>query len=164
MVIQTLPAGFGQIPSGTLHGVPVAAFGMKRTPVTNQEFGEVGRNQFVLLDHNWSTGETKLQKSGESVEEVVGGPAFVPEGINFNQGDILILGSIILLKMVENPSAQYDEEKRVFSGENQPAVGITYFHAQAYCLLKTLESGGKVKYALPTDLQYEYVASEGGTK
>jgi len=164
MVASILPAGFNPITAGIFQGAEIASFGFKQTPVTNSEFGAVGRNQFVLLDHDWNTGETKLKKSGKSLEEVVGGPAFVSEGINFDQGHILVLGSTILLKMVENPSAQYDEKKRVFGGANQPAVGITYFHAKAWCLLKTLESGGEFTYDLPTDAQYEYVASDRRTK
>lgn len=160
----TLPIGFNPIAAGFFQGVEIASFGFKQTPVTNQEFGEVGRNQFVLLDHNWETGETTSKKSGKSIEEVVSTPTIVPEGTNFDQGGILVLGSMILLKMLENPSAQYDEKKRVFSGAKQPAVGITYFHAKTWCLLKTLESGGEFVYDLPTDAQYEYVASDRGTK
>jgi len=159
-----LPAGFNLIAAGIFQGNQIAEFGFKATPVTNQEFGEVGRNQFVLLDHDWNTGETRLRKSGESVEEVMGGSAFVPGRINFDQGDIFVLGSTILLQMVENPSAQYDQKKRVFSGAKQPAVGITYIHAKAWCLLEMLESGGEFTYDLPTDAQYEYVASDRGTK
>jgi formylglycine-generating enzyme required for sulfatase activity len=164
-----LPTGFnpvaaGQFLAGAHNGLHVDAFAMKATPVTNQEYGEVCLNQFILLDHNWNTGENQLKKSGMSIKEVVGGPAFLPEGINFDKGNIFVLGSTILLKMVENPSAQYDMKKRVFSGANQPAVGITYFHAKVWCLLKMLESGGEFVYDLPTDVQYEYVASDRGTK
>jgi formylglycine-generating enzyme required for sulfatase activity len=167
-MISLLPPGFNLIPAGQFvagahSGEQIAAFGMKATPVTNAEFGEVGRNRYVLLDHDWGTGETRLRRAGESVEEVAG-PDLCFERVDFDQGDILILGSTILLKMVENPSAQYDGEKRVFSGANQPAVGIAYFHAEAWCLLKSLESGGEYQYDLPTDLQYEYVASDRGTK
>jgi formylglycine-generating enzyme required for sulfatase activity len=164
MTASMLPAGFNAITAGIFQGNRIAEFGFKATPVTNQEFGEVGQDRFILLDHDWNTGETTLKKSEKSAEEVVGGPAFVSGGIHFDQGTILVLGSMIVLKMVENPSAQFDEKKRIFSGANQPAVGISYFHAKAWCLLKTLESGGEFVYDLPTDAQYKYVASERGTK
>lgn len=76
----------------------------------------------------------------------------------------IISGSLILLKMVDDPSAQYDEERRVFSAARQPVVGITYFHAMAWCLLNTLQGRGEFEYDLPTDEQYHYVASDRGTK
>ena len=70
MATTTLPPGFnliatGQFIAGVHQGTTVEAFGMKATPVTNEEYGEVGRNQFVLLDHDWDTGETRLKKSGK---------------------------------------------------------------------------------------------------
>jgi formylglycine-generating enzyme required for sulfatase activity len=170
MISSTLPAGYSLIPAGLYQGTTIASFGFKQTPVTNQEYGEVGRNQFVLLDHNYRTGETRLEKSGQDIEEVMGDRAIFAEGTHFDQGAILGLGVIaawgwpLLLKMVENPSAHYDEGGRIFSGANQPAVGVTYFHAKAWCLLKSLKCGKEPIYDLPTDDQYEYVASHRGKK
>lgn len=179
----TFPTGYSAIPAGNFHGKHISAFGFKQTPVTNAEYGDLATNRkgdrFVLLHHDWNTGNTRLVKTGQTATEVVKGPVlnaevleFDKEGfpfmnsvdINFDQGDIMIFGTAILVKMVDNPSAKYDKQKKVFSGANQPAVGLTYFHAKAWCLLKTLESHGKFSYNLPTDARYEYVASDRGTK
>ncbi|HEX5037941.1 MAG TPA: hypothetical protein VFX30_12350 [bacterium] len=166
MISPTLPAGYSLIPAGLSKGVEIASFGFKQTPVTNQEYGDMGRNQFVLLDHNWATGETRLKRRGQDIEEVVGGPTFVTENFNFDKGDILTLGSIILLKMAEDPSPPPNEYGRIFSGANKPAVGVTYFHAKTWCLLKTLENGGEFVYDLPTEAQYlhQFVVSDRRTK
>jgi len=80
------------------------------------------------------------------------------EKLKFDQGEVLVFGSRLFMKMMDNPSAKYDKQGRVFSGTNQDVVGISYFHAKIWCLLSTLESGGEFKYDLPTHLQYEYVA------
>lgn len=167
MNFPALPEGFRTIAGGTFCNKLIEIFGFKETPVTNAEWRQdvrrmLGQDRFVLLHHDWNTGETRMEKRGKSVEEVVGGLASVPYGMNFDRGDVLILGSQILLKMVDQPSAKYDETGRVFSGDKQPVVGISYFHAKSWCLLKTEENEGWVKYDLPTDLQYAYVASNKG--
>jgi len=177
---MTLPLGYSTIPGGTFtpHGtqapVTVAPFGMKRTPVTNAEYGalaqSLGADRFVLLDHNWESGVTQLVRRGRTAEATAGGPMSTPEELDFDLGDVLLFGSQILVKMVDNPSAQCDEADRLFSGATQPAVGLTYFHAKAWCLLKSLEVegayrvDGAYRYDLPTDEQYKYVSSDGGTK
>src|SRR5262245_48670324 len=102
MSASILPVGFNAITAGNFQGDQIAEFGFKATPVTNQEFGEVGRNQFVLLDHDWKTGETQLKKSGKSIEAVLASPAFDPRLCTiqreFDQGDVCLLGSDIYLK------------------------------------------------------------------
>ena len=173
MATPALPAGFNPVPAGAFvagnhEGERVGDFGMKATPVTNAEYGalakSLGRGRFVLLEHDFQKGKTNIVRRGATAEAAADGPVFSPDGINFDQGNVMIMGSMILVKMVDNPSAKYDEQGRVFSGADQPVVGITYFHAMAWCLLKSLEDGGRYKYNLPTDLQYEYVASDLGTK
>ncbi|GEM_PF-4054877 len=164
---KTLPAGFNPIPAGQVlygphKGEKIEAFGFKVTPVTNAEWRaaatRLGGDRYILLEHDWSvTGETKFLKKGKTAEEALGGPAYIPEEIKFDKGDVMVFGSFILVKMVDDPSAQYDEGNKIFSGAKQPVVGISYFHATAWCLLKTLESGGKFKYNLPTEAEYEYV-------
>lgn len=172
MTTPTLPVGFNPVPAGRFIagqriGEEMAAFDMKANPVTNAEYGAVakslGPDRYVLLRHDSKTGETILEKTGATVKSL---GLTVDKKINFDKGEILVLGAAILVKMVDNPSAHYDEpeEKFIFGGADQPAVSITYFHAKAWCLLKTRESQGKLKYDLPTDLQYEYVASDRGTK
>lgn len=76
----------------------------------------------------------------------------------------MMLGVLRVLKMVDAPSVQYDQSGRVFSGENQPVVGVSYFHTEAWCLIQTSKSNGRFRYDLPTDTQYHYVASDRGTK
>ncbi len=173
MGTMALPVGVNIVQAGTFvagvhNGTPVAAFGMKATPVTNAEYGALAtglaQDRFVLLEHDFEGGETKIVRKGATAETAAAGPVFTPDGINFNQGDVMITGSMVLVKMVDNPSFQYDKKGRVFSGADQPAVGVTYFHAKAWCLLKSLENRGQYRYDLPTDLQYEYVASDRGTK
>ena len=174
MATPTLPAGFnpvqaGQFVAGAHNEQKVEAFNMKATPVTNDEYKELvtslGQDRFVLLKHDFQNGETTFVRNGATAEAAAAEVVFTPDDeINFDQGDVMIMGSMILVKMVDNPSAKYDEQKRIFSGTDQPAVGVTYFHAKAWCLLKSRENGGKYKYDLPTDFQYEYVASDRGTK
>ena len=174
MATPTLPAGFnpvqaGPFVAGAYNGQKVEAFNMKATPVTNAEYGalatSLGQDRFVLLKHDFQNGETTFVRNGATAEAAAAEVVFTPDDeINFDQGDVMIMGSMILVKMVDNPSVKYDKQKRIFSGADQPAVGVTYFHAKAWCLLKSLENGGEYKYDLPTDLQYEYVASDRGTK
>jgi len=175
---MTLPIGYSAIPGGTFTPdcakapVTVAPFDMKQTPVTNAEYDAIAqslgtrlaRDNYLLLDYDFESGETRLVRRGRTAAEVAGGPAMTSRLLDFDRGDVIIFGSQILLKMQDNISAQYDEADRLFSGATQPVVGVSYFHAKAWCLLKSLEDGGKYRYALPTDEQYEYVASEGGTK
>lgn len=154
----------------TLGSAPITVtdFGMARTPCTNEQWSasaqNLGRDSFVLLNHNWNTGITKLVPRGRTAEAAARGPIILSEDFNFDVGDVMFFGSRVLLKMEDNPSAKYDEEGRIFSGAKQPVVGITYFHAKAWCLLASLKEGGRYLYDLPTDAQYEYVASNGGTK
>jgi len=139
----------------------------KQTPVTNAEWGTVarglGQDRFVLLHHDSETGETRIEKQGKTAEELL------PEelrsdasGVQFDQGEVVVLGSLVLLKMVDNPSAQYNQGERVYSGADWPAVGVTYFHAVTWALLKSQQEGGRYKYDLPTDKEHEYVASNAG--
>jgi len=171
---MTLPVGYSPIPGGTFtpHGagaqVTVAPFGMARTPVTNAQYGalsqSLGEDRFVLLEHDFESGATSLVRRSATAEAPASDPAYTPEWHAFDKGDALIFGSQILLKMVDNPSAQFDEAIRLFSGSTHPALGLSYFHAKAWCLLKSLEDGGAYHYDLPTDVQYEYVASNRGTQ
>jgi len=166
-----LPDGYSAIPGGTFTPDGASAprtvdpFGKKMTPVTNEEYGAVatslGEDRFILLEHDWETGVTELFRRGSTPEVAVQGPVEVPEYILFDQGDVIIFGSQILLKMVDNPSALYDERGIVFSGDYQPAIGVSYFHATAWCLLKSVQDP-KFNYRLPTDLEYEAVASNFG--
>jgi formylglycine-generating enzyme required for sulfatase activity len=180
--VLTAPAGFSMIPGGTfapLTGstlgtapITVTPFAMAQTPITNAQWAAVtqglGQDRFILLNHNWQTGVTSLAGRGQTIEQTFGGPVRVGNAdigkINFDHGDVIVFGSQILLKMTDNPSAQYDSEGRVFSRVNQPVVGITYFHAAAWCLFKTLMADDGFVYDLPTDAQFEYVASNGGTQ
>jgi len=182
--VAALPIGYNFVPAGIfvdgdLAGTAVDGFGMKETPVTNKEWGQavegMGADTFVLLAHDWETGETKLRNTGSNIQTAMGGPVNEPvlkslQGLQFDQGDVAILGGQILLKMVANPSAQYDrkedknEKGRIFSGERQPVVGLTWFHAKVWCLLQTIRSAGEWLYDLPTDLQFFYVASDKGAK
>lgn len=176
------PAGFSMIPGGTftpLAGstlgqapITVVPFAMAKTPVTNAQLAAVtqglGQDRFVLLEYNWKTGITNLVGRGQTVEKTVGGPVRTADAdigrINFDHGDVVIFGSQILIKMTDSPSAQYDSGGRVFSRVSQPVVGITHFHAKAWCLLKTLMANDGWCYDLPTDAQFECVASNGGTQ
>ncbi|MFH1236067.1 MAG: SUMF1/EgtB/PvdO family nonheme iron enzyme [Parcubacteria group bacterium] len=174
----TLPAGYNAIPGGkftplagsSLGSAPITVppFGIARTPLTNAQWGasaqSLGQDCFVLLNHDWNTEVTELVRHGKTPEVAARGTTVLQGDINFNRGDVMFFGSWILLKIEDNPSAKYDEEGRIFSGAKQPVVGITYFHAKAWCLLKSLEEGGRYLYDLPTDAQYEYVASNGGAK
>ena len=85
----------------------------------------LGKDRYVLLEHDFEKGETKIVRKGATAEAAAAGPVYTPGGTNFDQGDVMIMGSMILVKMVDNPSAQYDESERLFSGANQPAVGVT---------------------------------------
>src|SRR5262249_20571378 len=108
----------------------VDSFAMKATPVTNAEWGafatSLGKDRFVLLDHDWETGETKLAKTGQTIEEVMGSPVTTTEGITFDQGKVMIFGSAILLKITDNPSTLFDtpaqsgKPARIFSSAEQP--------------------------------------------
>jgi hypothetical protein len=72
-----------------------------------------------------------LHKESSAVEAARGCAVF-PGNINFDHGDIVINGSLILLKMMDRPSVQFDGTNRRFSTGRQPAAGgITYFHAKA---------------------------------
>lgn len=169
----TAPKGFkyvppGQFVAGPHRGTQMDGFYMKATPVTNAEYGAVaaglGQDRFVLLRHDWQTGETRLEGKGATEGEFMSGPLPGPTGTDYDGGQVMILGSAVLLRMDDNPSAKFDSQYSIFSGADQPAVGLTYFHAVAWCLLKSLGHGRKYQYDLPTDLQFQYVASDRGTK
>ena len=42
-------------------------------------------------------------RQGKTAEEVVEGPVFLPDEIKIDQGDVMILGTAVLVKMVTNP-------------------------------------------------------------
>lgn len=160
-----LPAGYALIPGATFAGETLGDFGFKQMPVTNGEWGDwvrtLGEDRFVLMHHDWNTGATKILHRGRDAEAVLGGK----QERNWNAGDILISGSLLLFRLLENPSQLFDEEEkaRIFSEERQPAL-VSYFESMAWCLLKTAASGGRLTYDLPTDAQYEYVASNNGAQ
>lgn len=186
--LTTLPAGYIKIPACTFTPLPgstlgnspvsVDAFFMARTPVTNGQYGELARSlgprRFALLNHDFKSGATTLVNSGATAAELV--PAVSANDLkqtNFDRGAVLILGSQILVKMVDAPSAKYDDRRRtgrafdaprIFSAPDQPVIGVSYFHALAWCELMSLRSNGAHYFTLPTDVQYEYVASDRGTK
>lgn len=136
--------------------------------MTNAEWTDLakglGEDRYVLLRHDSNTGETRIERKGKTAEELLpedlGAEA---KGIQFDQGGVMIEGSLVLLKMVDKPSAIYDEEGRSFSGLPQPVVGVTYFHTVTWALLKSHAEGGRYQYDLPTDGQQQYVSSNAGT-
>ncbi len=155
-------------------GHTLAPFGMKMTPVTNAEWQEsldviAGPDRALLLEHDWQSGATQLLKQGPDYETLMGGPVlpgrsrYDDQG-SFNPSDLIIFGAQILVRLENRPAFRYDEMNRRFSDPKQPVLGISYFHAKAWCLLSSLASEGQYQYDLPTDAQYHFVASEGGTK
>lgn len=109
---------------------------------------------------NWDrrTGKIQLHDISDKPK------AFLDPKINLDAGNIAIQGTQVLVKLVDNPSMFYDALGHVFSGAMQPVIGVNYLHAHAWLLTQMLEMGSKLVFSLPTDLQYEYVASDRGTK
>lgn len=161
-----LPPGYNLIPGGNFQGQEIAPFGFKRTPVTNGEWedGALETNRYVSLEHDWQTGTTRLKGQGPTINEALQGPLSSESSTDFDRSAVMIYGPLVLVKMVSNPSAIFDKSGRVFSDPMQPVVGVSWFHAQARNLLETLRSGGRFTYGLPDDLQYEYIASDRGTR
>lgn len=153
-----IPAGCVQIPGGVFKGQAISPFAMKATSVTNGEWfqGLDGKPRYVTLEWNQKT-HTVVVKDVSATP-----PTFLNPKLNLEAGEIATQGSQVLVKLVDNPSRGYDAAGRIFSGDQQPVVGVNYFHAQAWLQGQTLESGGKRVYGLPNDLQYEFVASNGG--
>lgn len=166
-----LPSGYALIQGATFAGETFGDFGFKQTPETNGEWGDwvrgLGEDRFVLMHHDRNTGATQILSRGRDVKAVLGEELSPKQKLNWDAGDILVSGSLVLFKLVENPSQVFNEvkgkKKRIFSGERQPAL-ISFFESMAWCLLKTEASGGKLKYDAPTDAQYHYVASNNGTQ
>lgn len=160
-----LPAGYALIPGATFAWETFGDFGFKQTPVTNGEWGDrvrgLGEDRFILMQHDSGTGATEIFTQGKDPASILGDK----RECNWDGGDILVEGSLVLFKLLENPSLLFDERERgrIFSGERQPVL-VSFFESMAWCLLNTAASGGRLKYDLPTDAQYEYVASNGGTQ
>lgn len=161
------------VSEGTIFdGEKLDTFAMKKTPVTNAEWRAfveslgLGRDVFVLLHHNPRTGATRIEATGHSIERPRGS-----REVDWDRGEVFVAGAYVLLKMAENPSAQFDEPAladrpaRIFSGDLQPVVGLSsYFHPMAWCLLHNLLAGEEAPWFLdlPTDAEYHSVATNGG--
>ena len=161
---EPLPEGYRliDVPDGTeFDGENLAPFAIKATPKTNENWGafvaSLGRDRFVLLYHNRGTGETTIRDRGHGFQ--VRKSQSEPQ---WNIGEIMMWGSLVAAMMPENPSKQYDDGQRIFSGERQRVVGLTYFHMIAWGLLQTLLAGGDRSpwiYTLPTDAQFHYIVT-----
>lgn len=152
---RTVPKGYVSIPGGEHRGQTLPSFAMKAKPVTNEEWQQSvdGKPQYVLLAEDSKTLAIR-------VEDVTAQPpSFVNPKINLNVGQVAIQGGQVLVKLVDTPSVAYDAQGRVFSRKNQPVVGVTYYHAQAWVLT---DASGRLM--LPTDLQQEAVASNFGSQ
>lgn len=145
-----IPEGYMPIPGWEFKGQLLSPFAMKATPVTNGEWfqGVDGRPRFVQLVEDPVTKVIRVK------DVMAQPPSSVNPKINFDAGDVAIEGSQILVRLVDNPSAVYDARGRVFSAVDQPAVGVTYYHSQAWVLT---DASGRL--LLPTDLMQEAVAS-----
>ncbi|MBI4237802.1 MAG: hypothetical protein HY696_05215 [Deltaproteobacteria bacterium] len=141
--------------------------------VTNREWRAVARDQYVRLSHDWHTGASgiKVQSAAIGDADPYYSPTFPPEVFNyaaelfphahecdisywppfdFDRGDIHRLGADIVLKMIAAPAAKYGAAQ---DGDDLPVIGISWFHAIAYGLLRTEESRGAGTFALPTKAQ-----------
>ena len=181
----------GSFIGGERSGQRIDAFAMKATPVTNHEWATVpdglGSEPYVQLFHDWNTGGTRFEKFVERpdfslLQQLDSSPAVVNdpgEGNDIDRLGVWIYGSAILVKIIRDPSALFNrveldggyyggpEKSPVsifFNGQQQPVIGGSYFHYKAWCLLKSQLSNGVFTYDLPTDEQYDYVASDRGTK
>src|SRR3990167_7698945 len=60
--------------------------------VGNDEYGAVakglGKDRYVLLEHDFEKGETKIVRKGATAEAAAAGPVYTPGGTNFDQGDV----------------------------------------------------------------------------
>lgn len=148
-----LPEGYMPIPGGEFEGQTLSPFAMKATPVTNAEWlqGVDGKPRYVLLAENPNTLVISV------VDATTRPPSFIMPITNFDAGHIAKHGGQILVKLVDTPSAAFDVQGRVFSRVNQPVVGITYYHAQAWVL-----SDASGRLMLPTDVLQWAVASNFG--
>ena len=173
-ISQTLPAGFNLVAGGTFTppaasrlastSVAVDTFAMAARPITNGQWLQfargLGDDRFVLLNHNKATGVTEIVRRGPTMSDAagerVGGPWV-------HSGRIHQCGANVLLKIIDSPSAANKKIDRSYDNDDEPVMELSHYHALAYCMLKTMESGGKYLYDLPTELQCEFVATERGT-
>lgn len=177
------PEGYKPVLEGDYQGQHISEFGAKETRVTNDEWYQVvsklGADRYILLKIDKNTHVVSIVRKGKTAKMAAGDDVSlsnqaVPvlnDNTNYDIGEVMRQGVFVLLKMADNPSVQYDRTarydspKRKFSGENQPAVGMSWYAAWAWCLLKTEQDGeGKFAYKLFTDLQYEWMVSDGGKR
>ncbi len=154
------PSGFQSIQGGKFNGKTVSPFVMKETPVTNAQWlqGIEGQNRVVTLRCDPNSDIIQIEDISSQP------PASLSPTINLDTGRIVVEGSQVLLKLVDNPSAFYDVGGRVFSEAAQPIINVTKYHVLTWLQVQKLWAAANGVYRLPTDLQFEFVASDGGAK
>ena len=161
----SLAEGYQPIPAMRFKGQEIAPFAMKATPVTNAEWSaplEGNPNRYVLLRQYPQTLATVVENQGPTTEAVSQALARRVSRINFDQGETFVDGGLVLVKLMDRPSAVFDQSGRLFSAANHPVVGVNYYQIQAWLQGRMAEAGGQLVYRLPTDLEFERVASHGG--
>jgi len=71
---NVLPIGFKPISGGIFNDATIELFGIKKSPVTNEEWARdvkrlVGEDRFFWVFHDWKTGKTRLEKDARSDKE-----------------------------------------------------------------------------------------------
>jgi formylglycine-generating enzyme required for sulfatase activity len=158
-----IPDGYVQIPGGPFKGQVVSPFAMKATPVTMAEWRALIRDgnpkDFVLLRQDRQTLVTTLEEYGYT-RTLVRIREEQSRRVDFERGGFYIestpTDNLILVQLVSQPNGPFNNV------DMYPVANITHFHAEAWLKLQTEKSGGTRVYRLPTDLEFEFVASNGG--
>lgn len=163
-VRQWSPQGYQVISNKVIkfYGDKIGPFAFKRTPVTCGEWKDwvtsCGQNRFVAMFHKGSTGDTLIEV-GENPKAILGNSFSLKNAPNWDTGEVMFQGPLVLFQLNESPASEYSKGERVFDRPNQPVVGVSWFHAMAYCLMNGTDS---YQLKLPTDVEYYYVSSNGG--
>lgn len=158
-------------PYGGIAPVRVPHFKLAGRPITRQAWRAHAQGDFVLLRHDWHTGATTVLQYGKNLRQVCPryAPALAPShfdvageptasdhatyvpyngAVDFDRGDVVRRGADLLLRMVPDPAAKYG------AGSPEDAVvGVSWFHAVAYCLFRTRDGNEGYNFQLPTWLQ-----------
>ncbi len=164
--MNTIPAGYSLIPptliSGALQGeaASMPSIAIAQRPITVAEYQDAIKHDgyFVALDHNYKAGVTTFLGAGKNPEELLGGPIKIPnpsDCFGVSRGDVVFFGSRVLLKMNRRPWEPIIQQYRWgnFSKEDHPIIGVSYFHAVAWCFLMSEKMGG-VRFELPSRALY----------
>lgn len=159
-----VPAGYVRIPGGEfvdgpLKGQKIRDFYIMSRPLTNQQWQaglcSLGRQRYASL---WVVdGRFNVRFSTTP-------PAIDPHGLGYlDRGEVYYdsqYSQDVLLQ--DAPSAVYDSPARIFSGSEHPVVGVTRHHAMAWLLAQQKAAGGRLAFRLPTDIEIDWVVTDGG--